>query len=88
MLGATLSPNVSVTWERAWGDVAGRSIAGFGKGTPFVITGAGIAKDALQISGGLNVALNEGVSFGVGYDGTVARSQVDHAARVNISIQF
>lgn len=86
--GATLSPHAAVTWERAWGDVAGTSISRLGNGTPFAIAGAGISKDALQISGGLNVDLDQGVSFGVGYDGTVARSQVDHSAKVNISIKF
>jgi uncharacterized protein with beta-barrel porin domain len=86
-LGAKLSPHVSVAWERAWGDVAGTSLAGFGKGRPFAIAGAGLPKDALQIAGGLKVDLG-GVSFGVGYDGTVASRYVDHAAKANISIKF
>jgi fibronectin-binding autotransporter adhesin len=85
--GATLSPNIAVTWERAWGDRAGRSIAAFGNGSPFAIAGAGLPKDALQISGGLKLDLGA-VRLGVGYDGTIARRHVDHAAKANISVRF
>lgn len=87
LIGAKLSPHVSMAWERAWGDMSGASLAAFGKGTPFAIAGVGLPKDALQIGGGLKVDIGA-VSFGIGYDGTIARRRVDHAARANISIKF
>lgn len=84
----TITPDLVVAWQHAWGDREGRSAQHFvGGSDSFSVTGTRIARDAARIDAGLELG-NEQFGFRIGYSGQIAGSWSDHAARASFRLSF
>jgi outer membrane autotransporter protein len=89
---AGLGP-VSLTGTAAWRHAHGlhpsESHLSFGAaGTPFTVTSAPIAKDALVAEAGAEVRLGAAARFRLVYAGQIAGRSEDHGARATLSLPF
>jgi subtilase-type serine protease len=57
-------------------------------GTPFVIAGVPIARDALLAEAGLDLAIGRNATVGISYVGQIANNLHDHAAKGKFSWKF
>lgn len=83
-----ITPDLVLAWQRAWGDLSGRSTQQFVSGSQrFVIDGIRIARDSARIEAGLKLG-TEKLDVGIGYSGQLAGNWSDHAARATIRVRF
>jgi outer membrane autotransporter protein len=76
-------------WRHAVGNVAPEANLGFAAGgTPFVVHGAPIAKDALGVQAGIDIEMGPNARLSVLYDGQLAAGANDNGARLNLSLRF
>jgi outer membrane autotransporter protein len=84
-----LSLRGGLGWRHAFGDLAPKSTLGFvAGGEPFVARGVPIAKDALAVQAGIDVDIAPNAKLSVLYDGELAATGSDNAARVGLSLRF
>ncbi|MES2987735.1 MAG: autotransporter-associated beta strand repeat-containing protein [Pseudomonadota bacterium] len=86
--GASINPNVSIAYRRAWGDTAqvlnGRFV---GTVPSFGVLGPIVAKDAAEV--GLGVEARTGrFGFSIGYTGNFAKDWSNHSAQASVSVRF
>ena len=87
-LGTGVSLRASAAWRHAFEDVVPTDRLAFGTGTPFVIYGAPIARDAAALQADFEVHLTGGAMFSIGYSGQIAGRAQDHAAEARLSVAF
>ncbi|WP_245417599.1 autotransporter domain-containing protein [Aminobacter sp. AP02] len=75
-------------WRHAFGDVSPSSIVAFAGGDSFTVYGAPIARDALLVEAGLDVAISSKASLGLNYFGQIASSARDHGVKANFAVKF
>ncbi|HEY0117037.1 MAG TPA: autotransporter domain-containing protein, partial [Allosphingosinicella sp.] len=80
----------SVGWRHAFGLDPSQTRFAFASspGTPFTITGTGIADDALALEAGVEIRLGGSARIGLSYSGQIADGSTDHGARAVLSVPF
>ncbi|MGU3496436.1 autotransporter domain-containing protein [Xanthobacteraceae bacterium A53D] len=87
--GLNLTPHASLGWRHAFGDVTPVVAMTFlNTGTGFSVEGLPIAKDSALVGAGLDLALGNGITLGVSYDGAFASDATSNAVRGTASIAF
>lgn len=77
-----------VGWRHAFGDVTPYSALAFAGGDAFVVAGTPIARDALVLEAGLDIAVSPNAKFGLGYNGQIAGNARDHAVKADFTVKF
>ncbi|WP_395449604.1 autotransporter outer membrane beta-barrel domain-containing protein [Aminobacter sp. UC22_36] len=75
-------------WRHAYGDVEPSSLVSFAGGDSFTVHGAPIARDALLLAAGFDVAISPRTSIGMAYTGQIGNSARDHGARATLAVKF
>lgn len=75
-------------WQHAFGTLASTSIARFGTGTAFAITGAPLSRDAAIAEVEAALQLSRGVSVGASYKGALGSASHDHMVAGRLTIGF
>lgn len=87
--GAGVSLHGGVAWRRAFGDVTPMSRFAFASGgAAFDIAGLPVARDAVTLDAGVDVAVSKRATLSVGYAGQVARNLGDHGAKATFTLAF
>ena len=75
-------------WRHAFGDTTPLATFAFASGSPFTVAGVPIAKDALVLDVGLDVAIARNTTLGVSYGGQYGGSAIDQSVRANFNVRF
>ncbi|PTD24417.1 hypothetical protein CV103_07775 [Sphingomonas fennica] len=75
-------------WRHAFGDRTPEAALAFAGGTPFTVTGAPVARNALSADIGLGIALSSQARFDISYAGDIASSTQNHSGRATFSWMF
>jgi len=75
-------------WRHAFGDVEPALTVGFAGSGRFTVHGNPIARDALLVEAGFDVAISASASLGLTYTGQIADSARDHGARATLAVKF
>ena len=75
-------------WRHAFGNLTPAASFAFGGGSPFLIQGVTIPRDALVVDAGLTVALTKSARLSLSYSGEFASGAGSHAARANLRVDF
>lgn len=75
-------------WRHAFGDVSPTSLVAFAGGDSFVVYGTPIARDALLVEAGLDLAMSPKAGLSFSYFGQVASSARDHGVKANLAVKF
>lgn len=70
-----------VGWRHGFGDVEPGFRHAFANGNLFGIQGAQVARDALVLEAGLDLAMTDRIRLGIAYDGRLAAHAQDHGVR-------
>jgi outer membrane autotransporter protein len=88
-LGATTATlRGTVGWRHAFGDTPPLLMFAFTGGSPFTIAGVPIAKDAVVLDVGVDIAITRNATLGVSYSGQFASSASDQSVRANFNVKF
>ncbi|QCI68975.1 autotransporter domain-containing protein [Phreatobacter stygius] len=85
---AVLAARGTLGWRHAFGDVRPEATLAFSGGSPFGVAGLPIARDALVVEAGLDLAVSPAVTIGLSYGGQIARGITDHGLKGNLSWRF
>ncbi|CAN7552557.1 autotransporter domain-containing protein [Aminobacter sp. LjRoot7] len=77
-----------VGWRHAFGDVAPSSLVSFAGGDSFTVYGTPIARDALMLEAGLDVAISPKASLGLSYTGQLASGAREHGVNASLAVKF
>jgi len=77
-----------IGWQRALGDTQTAMQLAIPTGAAFDSIGVPIAKDALSLEAGLDLALSEQASFTTSYSGQLAEGAQNHAIKLGLGVQF
>lgn len=87
--GRTLTPHATVGWQHAFGDTTQVStMQFFGGPTPFSVSGAPIAEDAVLLGAGLTYALSDKAQLGASYSGQLSGAASQNAFTVQFGLKF
>jgi len=86
--GLQVTAHGTAGWRHAVGDRTPTSSLSFAGGSDFTVSGAPIAKDALVLDAGLEVALGERTALGVSYGGQFGQDSRDQSASVSLTFRF
>lgn len=75
-------------WRHAFGAVDPTSIVAFAGGDSFTVYGTPIARDALLVEAGLDVAISAKANLGLSYTGQIANSARDHGVKASLAVKF
>ena len=75
-------------WRHAFGDVEPSSTVAFAGGDSFTVYGAPIARNALQIEAGFDLAVAPKATLGLTYTGQLANGARDHGAKATLAAKF
>lgn len=75
-------------WRHAFGDVAPSSLVSFAGGDNFTVYGTPIARDALLLEAGFDVALSAKASLGLSYTGQLASGAREHGVNASLAVKF
>ena len=75
-------------WRHAFGDVEPSSTVAFAGGDSFTVYGAPIARDALLIEAGFDLAIAPKATLGLTYTGQIANGARDHGAKATLAAKF
>lgn len=75
-------------WQHAFDDVTQNAHLAFNNGASFTIAGAPLAKDALAVEAGLDVALTRNATLGATYAGQLASGSQAHAFKLNLDLKL
>lgn len=78
----------SLGWRHVFGDTTPLSAQGFATGDAFTIAGVPIARDAVVVETGLDMAISRAAALGVAYNGQFASSTRQHAFKANLIVRF
>lgn len=86
--GDAFDAYASAGWRHVSGDLRARSSLAFADAGAFAVHGLPIARDALAVSAGVDVAVSRSVRLGVSYDAQIASHTTDAALRAQLSWRF
>ena len=75
-------------WRHAFGGVEPSSTVAFAGGDSFTVYGAPIARDALLIEAGFDLAIAPKATLGLTYTGQIANGARDHGAKASLGVKF
>lgn len=75
-------------WQHAFDDVTQTSNLTFNNGSSFTISGAPLAKDALAVETGFDIAVSPNATLGASYSGQVASDAQQHAFKINLGMKL
>lgn len=75
-------------WRHAFGDVAPSAVLAFAGGDSFTVYGTPIARDALLVEAGLDVAISVNANLGLSYTGQIANSAQEHGVNAILAVKF
>ena len=85
---ATARLSGGIGWRHAFGDVTPTTVHSFTGGDDFAVAGRPIARDALVLDLGADIALSETATLGVSYSGQMAKNTADHGLKLDFSAAF
>ncbi|MGX5828076.1 autotransporter domain-containing protein [Mesorhizobium sp. 43Arga] len=85
--GAMLETRVSLGWRHAFADLPAARLPLAGGGA-FTVTGVPIARDALALQAGIDLAIGQASRLGFTYDGQFASGAMENAFKANFSTRF
>ncbi|OCC03769.1 hypothetical protein BA190_16925 [Labrys sp. WJW] len=88
LAGTTLTLRGTLGWQHAFDDVTQNAKLAFNNGASFTIAGAPLAKDALAVEAGVDVALSANATLGATYSGQLASHTQGHAFRINLDMKL
>ncbi len=87
--GARLTPHATAGWRHAFGDVTPVAVVSYlDTGTSFGVEGLPIAEDSMVLGAGLDLALVNGWTLGVAYDGMFGDGATYNAAKGTAALRF
>ena len=86
--GAMAALHGMLGWQHAHDDVTPVSTFAFDTGSPFAIAGMPIARDALVVEAGLDVALPGNAALGASYAGQIATDAQAHAFKLRFDLKL
>lgn len=87
--GLVVTPNVSLAWLHAFGDVDGTAALAFqGAPVPFQVTGVPLARDSALVGAGLDYGLSANVVLSINYTGQFAGSAQQNGLNGSLSVKF
>lgn len=86
--GMKLSARSMLGWRHAFGDTTPLSTFAFAGGFPFTVAGVPIARDALLLDAGLDVAIAKNTTLGISYGGQFGNHAADQSIKGNLAIRF
>jgi len=75
-------------WRHAFGDTTPLASFTLAGGPLFTVAGVPIARDALVLDVGLDVAIAKNATLGISYDGQYGGSAIDQSVRANVNVSF
>jgi outer membrane autotransporter protein len=88
-LGATTATlRSTLGWRHAFGDTTPLATFALAGGSPFTVAGVPIARDALVLDVGLDVAIARNTTLGVSYGGQYGGNAIDQSVRANFNVRF
>lgn len=75
-------------WRHAFGDVNPSSIVAFAGSDSFAVYGTPIARNALLLEAGFDVAISPKASLGLSYTGQIANSAQEHGVNAGLVVKF
>jgi subtilase-type serine protease len=86
--GSQWSLHGGAGWRHAYGGIQPGARMRFAGGDTFEVTGVPVARNALLIEAGIGAETPDGMRFGVGYSGQLARGAVSHAINAKATWVF
>jgi len=86
--GASLTPRGMIGWRHAFDDVTPEAALAFAGTGAFTVDGAPLARDALLLEAGLDVAINRNVNLGLTYSGAFGDGTTANAVRLVGELKF
>lgn len=87
--GTAVSLSLDAAWRHAFGDLNALATLGFaGGGSPFQVFGQPIAKDALALDVGAEVALGPMSSVVLSYSSQISEHMIDQGLSGNVKLRF
>ncbi|OLP58298.1 hypothetical protein BJF93_06710 [Xaviernesmea oryzae] len=77
-----------IGWQHAFADPATEKQLTFTSGADFTSTGVPIAKNALGLNLGMDLALSQQTQLSANYSGQIASKEQSHAVKVNLQVKF
>ena len=75
-------------WRHAFGNTTPLATFAFAGGSPFTVAGVPIAKDALVLDVGLDVAISRNTALGISYGGQYGGHAINQSVRANFNVRF
>ncbi|AZI35647.1 autotransporter domain-containing protein [Caenibius tardaugens NBRC 16725] len=75
-------------WRHAFGDIVPESVQAFTGSSAFSVDGVAIAKDAVLVEAGFDIALSKGSTFGLGYFGQFGDGTSQNGVNARIKFSF
>ncbi|ATN35321.1 autotransporter outer membrane beta-barrel domain-containing protein [Rhizobium sp. ACO-34A] len=75
-------------WRHAFGDLTPSTSFAFAGGSPFLIEGVTIPRNAMVAEAGITVALTKSARLNLTYSGEFGSSSASHAAKANLRVDF
>ncbi|BCG86913.1 outer membrane autotransporter barrel domain-containing protein [Mesorhizobium sp. 113-3-9] len=85
--GSALEARASLGWRHAFADLPAARLS-FAGGDAFTVTGVPIARDALALQAGIDVAIGQASRLGFTYDGQFASGAMENAFKASFSTRF
>ena len=86
--GDAFNAYASAGWRHVSGDLRARSSLALADARAFAVSGLPIARNALALSAGVDVAVNKSVRLGLSYDAQIAPHTTDASLRAQLSWRF
>lgn len=85
--GSALEARASLGWRHAFADLPAARLS-FAGGDAFTVTGVPIARDALALQAGIDLAVGQASRLGFTYDGQFASGAMENAFKASFSARF
>lgn len=85
--GSALEARASLGWRHAFADLPAAELS-FAGGNSFTVTGVPIARDALALQAGIDLAIGQASRLGFTYDGQFASGAMENAFKASFSTRF
>lgn len=87
--GTVVVPHASAAWQYAFGDVVPTAALAFAStGAAFTVAGVPIAKNSALVEGGIDWRITAQMTFGVAYQGELAKSAQTNTAKGSFTWNF
>ncbi|WP_313196640.1 autotransporter domain-containing protein [Shinella zoogloeoides] len=86
--GANLTTKGMVGWRHAFGDGVPESAMRFAGGNTFSIAGVPVARDAVVVEAGLDLAITPNATLGASYNGQFGSGLTEQSFKANLTVRF